>query len=256
MALRTLVFTQRQLPQFEEWHSRYRAAMESAEERAKHREGQPGAITALQSELEKELTFQGATAIEDKLQDGVPEVLADLRAAGIKVWMLTGDKVGTAKNIATACNILPPDARVTELTDEVYPQLKKIKQQDLIQAHPRAPRGRNARRTRRTRPPRRADLSLPLPDGRAPACSLGARRRRLNKCRSQSHPRPLTPPRDGTPNAPRRISARTYFRTPTRVSPTACHPPARPDLALRRSSPLPPRCARTTTTTPRPRTPT
>ena len=36
--------------------------------------------------------LQGATAIEDKLQDGVPEVLADLRVAGIKVWMLTGDK--------------------------------------------------------------------------------------------------------------------------------------------------------------------
>ena len=72
LALRTLVFTQRQLPQFEEWHSRYRAAMESAEERAKHREGQPGAITTLQSELERELTFQGATAIEDKLQEGVP----------------------------------------------------------------------------------------------------------------------------------------------------------------------------------------
>ena len=57
------------------------------------------------------LTLQGATAIEDKLQDGVPEILADLRAAGIKVWMLTGDKVGTAKNIATACNILPAEGR-------------------------------------------------------------------------------------------------------------------------------------------------
>ena len=127
LALRTLVFTQRRLPQFEEWHSRYRAAMESAEERAKHREGQPGAITALQSELERELTFQGATAIEDKLQEGVPEVLADLRASGIKVWMLTGDKVGTAKNIATACNILPAKAEVLEITCETFPALADLK---------------------------------------------------------------------------------------------------------------------------------
>ena len=67
------------------------------------------------------MELQGATAIEDKLQDGVPEVLADLRTAGIKVWMLTGDKVGTAKNIATACNILPAGAEVLELTTETHP---------------------------------------------------------------------------------------------------------------------------------------
>ena len=229
LALRTLVFTQRQLPQFEEWHSRYRAAMESAEERAKHREGQPGAITALQSELERELTFQGATAIEDKLQDGVPEVLADLRLAGIKVWMLTGDKVGTAKNIATACNILPPDARVTELTDEVYPQLKKIKQQDLIQAPPHPP----------PRPPQRPlhpphlpapplpPLSLPLPDGRAPACPLGG-----PSPAAQQMPKPESP-------TPAHTAARWHAKCaaadqrahiPSHAHARAAHrlPPARP----------------------------
>ena len=239
------------MPQFEEWHAGT-ARRWSRRRSAKHREGQPGAITALQSELEKELTFQGATAIEDKLQDGVPEVLADLRLAGIKVWMLT--EMGTAKNIATACNILPPDARVTELTDEVYPQLKKIKQQDLIQAPPHPPRPPPARPHRPHRPPRPA--ALLTASGRSSAgVPLGARRRRLNKCRSQSHPRPLTPPRDGTPNAPRRISARTYPRAPTRV-PTARRPPVLTSPSHRSSPAPPPRCARTTTTTPRPRTPT
>ena len=44
----------------------------------------------------------GGTAIEDKLQTGVPETVASLLRAGIKVWMLTGDKLETAINIGTA----------------------------------------------------------------------------------------------------------------------------------------------------------
>lgn len=38
--------------------------------------------------------FAGVTAIEDKLQDGVPETIANLSMAGIKIWVLTGDKQG------------------------------------------------------------------------------------------------------------------------------------------------------------------
>lgn len=41
----------------------------------------------------------GATALEDKLQKGVPEAIEDFNNAGIKVWMLTGDKLETAENI-------------------------------------------------------------------------------------------------------------------------------------------------------------
>ena len=41
----------------------------------------------------------GATALEDKLQDGVAETIEDFHSAGIKVWMLTGDKMETAENI-------------------------------------------------------------------------------------------------------------------------------------------------------------
>lgn len=47
------------------------------------------------------LSSAGGTAIEDKLQNGVPEAVAALRAAGIHVWMLTGDKLETAINIGT-----------------------------------------------------------------------------------------------------------------------------------------------------------
>ena len=64
------------------------------------KKGLPNKITEMQAELESSLTLQGSTAIEDKLQEGVPALLAGLRSAGIKIWMLTGDKVGTAINIA------------------------------------------------------------------------------------------------------------------------------------------------------------
>jgi phospholipid-translocating ATPase len=48
----------------------------------------------------------GSTALEDKLQDKVPETISDLHNAGIKVWMLTGDKLETAENIGYLCNLL------------------------------------------------------------------------------------------------------------------------------------------------------
>lgn len=48
------------------------------------------------NELEQDLRLLGATAIEDRLQDGVPETIADLKRAGIKIWVATGDKMETA----------------------------------------------------------------------------------------------------------------------------------------------------------------
>jgi len=52
-------------------------------------------LNAVFEEIETDLTLLGATAIEDKLQDGVPEAIANLSLAGIKIWVLTGDKQGT-----------------------------------------------------------------------------------------------------------------------------------------------------------------
>ena len=57
-------------------------------------------------EIERDLTLLGATAIEDKLQDGVPETIANLAVAGISIWVLTGDKVETAINIGRSCRLL------------------------------------------------------------------------------------------------------------------------------------------------------
>jgi magnesium-transporting ATPase (P-type) len=48
----------------------------------------------------------GSTAIEDKLQDNVGEVISFIRKAGIKLWVLTGDKIETAINIGFSCKLL------------------------------------------------------------------------------------------------------------------------------------------------------
>ncbi len=54
----------------------------------------------LEEEIEQNLTLLGATAIEDKLQDGVPAAIANMALAGIKIWVLTGDKRGKFTNRA------------------------------------------------------------------------------------------------------------------------------------------------------------
>ena len=137
VALRTLVWGKHELPDFATWHAAYTEACQSPEEVTKWKMGKPNKKSDLEDQVECNLTLQGATAIEDQLQDGVPEVLADLRSAGIKVWMLTGDKVGTAKNIATACNILPITADVLEITSDTYDALGEIKTAELLELQSR-----------------------------------------------------------------------------------------------------------------------
>lgn len=63
-------------------------------------------IEAVSNELEQDLRLLGATAIEDRLQDGVPEAIADLKRAGIRIWVATGDKLETAIGKILRSNIL------------------------------------------------------------------------------------------------------------------------------------------------------
>uniref|UniRef100_A0A3Q3NG47 Phospholipid-transporting ATPase n=1 Tax=Labrus bergylta TaxID=56723 RepID=A0A3Q3NG47_9LABR len=65
--------------------------------------------------LETNLQLLGATGIEDRLQDGVPETIASLRQAGLQIWVLTGDKQETAVNIAYACKLLDPEEEILTL---------------------------------------------------------------------------------------------------------------------------------------------
>mmetsp|Transcript_30716 Transcript_30716/g.30209 ORF Transcript_30716/g.30209 Transcript_30716/m.30209 type:complete len:196 (+) Transcript_30716:718-1305(+) len=62
--------------------------------------------------LEHSFTLVGATAIEDRLQDDVAETIAFIRKAGIKLWVLTGDKVETAINIGYSCALLEQDMEI------------------------------------------------------------------------------------------------------------------------------------------------
>lgn len=65
--------------------------------------------------IECRLQLLGATGIEDKLQTGVPEAIASLQAAGLKVWVLTGDKQETAINIGYSSHLIHPDDQVSIL---------------------------------------------------------------------------------------------------------------------------------------------
>jgi phospholipid-transporting ATPase len=66
--------------------------------------------------IERDLTFVGATAVEDKLQDGVPETIHILAQAGIKIWILTGDRQETAINIGFSCKLLTEDMSLTVIS--------------------------------------------------------------------------------------------------------------------------------------------
>lgn len=94
--LRTLCLAKKELdPQYyAKWKERLHEAATSLENREEK-------VDAMYEEIEQNLKLIGATAIEDKLQDGVPQTIANLAAAGIKLWVLTGDKQETAINIGT-----------------------------------------------------------------------------------------------------------------------------------------------------------
>ena len=68
--------------------------------------GRDEALARVAAAYERDLHILGATDIEDKLQDRVPETIETIRSAGIKLWVLTGDKEETAINIGYACKLL------------------------------------------------------------------------------------------------------------------------------------------------------
>ncbi|KAI8128151.1 hypothetical protein FF38_14449 [Lucilia cuprina] len=126
--LRTLVLAERHLsPEFyEDWSKRHWEASVSLD----HREEK---LNAIMEEIESELVLVGVTAIEDKLQDGVPQTIANLQMAGIKVWVLTGDKQETAINIGYSCQLLTDDLADVFIVDgstieEVDKQLRQFKE--------------------------------------------------------------------------------------------------------------------------------
>ena len=69
-------------------------------------------LTKSACSIEVQLKLLGATGIEDRLQVGVPEAIVSLQEAGIKVWVLTGDKQETAINIGYSSRLIDPSMEV------------------------------------------------------------------------------------------------------------------------------------------------
>jgi len=117
--LRTLVLCQRELsPQeFATWKAEFHAAAVSLQDREEK-------LAAVAEKYEVNMSVLGATAIEDRLQEGVPGTIRDLRRAGIKTWVLTGDKVETAINIGYSCRLLDPAMDLIPITAEDTPTLR------------------------------------------------------------------------------------------------------------------------------------
>lgn len=111
--LRTLCIASRYLSEqeFADWAKTYDAACTAANDREEE-------IEKACEKIEQELTLLGATALEDKLQVGVPDSIAKLREAGIKLWIATGDKMQTAIEIGFSCNLLKAEQDILIISAE------------------------------------------------------------------------------------------------------------------------------------------
>lgn len=100
--LRTLVVGQQVLDeeQYTAWKARY-------EQAALLMEGREAKEHELQDEFLRDMELLAVTGVEDRLQEGVADTVSRIRTAGIPVWMITGDKVETAKCIATSTQLYP-----------------------------------------------------------------------------------------------------------------------------------------------------
>lgn len=129
--LRTLCLGYKELSveEYDEWAGQYHEAtvlLEGREER----------MEELASHLEQDFVLLGATAIEDRLQEGVPETIADLKRAGINVWVATGDKLETAIAIGYSTMLLSKDMNLIVVRggeygqpNSAYDQLKRAIEQ-------------------------------------------------------------------------------------------------------------------------------
>lgn len=118
--LRTLCLATRTIP--EEEYQKWKVINEKASTTLENRSQKMDDAAEL---IEKNLFLIGATAIEDKLQDGVPETIDTLQKAGIKIWVLTGDRQETAINIGMSCKLLAEDMNLLIINEETKEDTRK-----------------------------------------------------------------------------------------------------------------------------------
>ena len=109
--LRTLVIGRKKLSEemYKSFDERYRQAKLSVIDR------NSSVQSVISNMLEKDLELLGLTGVEDKLQDEVKTTLETLRNAGIKIWMLTGDKIETATNIAMSSKLVARNQTIYQI---------------------------------------------------------------------------------------------------------------------------------------------
>ena len=119
--LRVLLVVRKTLDKsaFRKWHIKYLKAQKLVN-------GRQQKLEELAEEIEFDMRLVGASAIEDRLQDHVPETIEALANAGLKIWMLTGDKTETAINIGHSCNLLNETMRIRKLTAKTADESIKI----------------------------------------------------------------------------------------------------------------------------------
>ena len=120
MGLRTLVLGYKELSEraFDDWYSVWKdIQMTNSQDKEEN-------LDKHADLLEVELKLAGITAIEDKLQDGVPDTIKVLMEADIRVWVLTGDKEETAIEIAKSCNLIQPDMKVVKIFTQTHKETR------------------------------------------------------------------------------------------------------------------------------------
>lgn len=105
--------------EYEEWSKRFKVASLDLANKEKEME-------ILVNEIESGCYLIGATVVEDKLQEKVPDCIRDLRLAGIKIWMLTGDKFNTALNIGLSCNLISNSLHIFKVKGEEGEDIVKL----------------------------------------------------------------------------------------------------------------------------------
>jgi phospholipid-transporting ATPase len=112
--LRTLCLAMREIPEqeFQEWWQVFDKAQTTVSGNRAEELDKAAEI------LEHDFYLLGATAVEDRLQDGVPETIHTLQEAGIKVWVLTGDRQETAINIGMSCKLISEDMTLLIVNEE------------------------------------------------------------------------------------------------------------------------------------------
>lgn len=115
--MRTLCMAHKRIDRatYDQWHERFMIAHADIDELVKKRQGLANAIDPLMNEMEQDLVLLGVTAVQDKLQLGVPRALIALQQSNMKIWTLTGDKMETAINIGYACSLLSDEMEVKKL---------------------------------------------------------------------------------------------------------------------------------------------